>query len=356
MSSRIPPGRDGPLKSDNEVAEGDEAVAAVSCFTRMPAQPNQPGGPDENELALVRAVQRDGPANAAAWTALLAPYQRRLYAVCFRMVNDRDAAADLTQDSFVKIIQGLPGYDGRSKLSTWMIRIAMNTCLSYLRAQKHRRHASLDSMMDSPRSAAALGVPAVGGGEGVAVRETGGTGDALSLSHAGSSGLQSSEKDGVPSGAPSVPQGDAAGQTPQQQVGSLPTLTSNAVVLGGSGRTGNTGDWREQTREQTPADGVELTERRGLVAQALRSLPADQRAILVLRDVQDLDYDQIAEAMGLAVGTVKSRLFRARVALREAIEGAESGKGENRGGRVPPAGRMNVEVVGKRPPVEPNER
>jgi RNA polymerase sigma-70 factor (ECF subfamily) len=46
----------------------------------------------------------------------------------------------------------------------------------------------------------------------------------------------------------------------------------------------------------------------------------EQRAILVLRDVQGLEYEQIAEVLGVAVGTVKSRLFRARAALRAEVE------------------------------------
>jgi RNA polymerase sigma-70 factor (ECF subfamily) len=52
----------------------------------------------------------------------------------------------------------------------------------------------------------------------------------------------------------------------------------------------------------------------------LASLDPDQRAVIVLRDIQGLDYDQIAAALGTVVGTVKSRLFRARLALRQSIE------------------------------------
>jgi RNA polymerase sigma-70 factor (ECF subfamily) len=57
------------------------------------------------------------------------------------------------------------------------------------------------------------------------------------------------------------------------------------------------------------------------VAAALLRIAPEQRAILVLRDSRDLDYDQIAEVLNIPVGTVKSRLFRARAALRDAIEG-----------------------------------
>ncbi len=86
----------------------------------------------------------------------------------------------------------------------------------------------------------------------------------------------------------------------------------------------------DQTRELAGLTGVESIERRGLVAEALRRLPLEQRSILVLRDVQGLEYEQIAEVLEVAVGTVKSRLFRARVALRESFESLYGGAGERK--------------------------
>ena len=53
---------------------------------------------------------------------------------------------------------------------------------------------------------------------------------------------------------------------------------------------------------------------------ALADLPAEQRALLILRDVQGLEYEQIAQVLDVPLGTLKSRLFRARLALRERIE------------------------------------
>lgn len=52
------------------------------------------------------------------------------------------------------------------------------------------------------------------------------------------------------------------------------------------------------------------------VQAALAELPFDQRAAIVLREIDGLSYDEIAEALGVAVGTVKSRLARARGSLR----------------------------------------
>ena len=58
------------------------------------------------------------------------------------------------------------------------------------------------------------------------------------------------------------------------------------------------------------------------VEAAMGQLPEEMRAVVVLRAYHDLDYDEIASALGLELGTVKSRLGRARIALREVLEGA----------------------------------
>lgn len=55
-----------------------------------------------------------------------------------------------------------------------------------------------------------------------------------------------------------------------------------------------------------------------VVRQALRSLPSEQREIIVLRDVNDFSYADIAQILQLNSGTVMSRLHRARIALRAA--------------------------------------
>ncbi|MEM0915307.1 MAG: RNA polymerase sigma factor [Planctomycetota bacterium] len=78
-------------------------------------------------------------------------------------------------------------------------------------------------------------------------------------------------------------------------------------------------------REPTPDVRVEQEERQRLVLAALADLEPDHRRVLVLRDVDGMDYAQIAEVLELALGTVKSRLFRARVALRERMDELEAG-------------------------------
>lgn len=214
---------------------------------------------DARDLELVDRVRRG---ENAAWSELVTRYQDRLFSVCVRIVRNRDLASDLTQDAFVKIIRGIDQYDGRAKLSTWLIRITMNVCLSKLRAEKLRRHASLEA-------------------EGSAGR-----------------GLAGGERDGE---------------------GSLRSRLSQARELGGE-------------------DRVERDEERSALLGALDRLDEEQRAILLLRDAHGMEYEQIAEVLGIAVGTVKSRLFRARGALRTEVERGlglkpgEGGKGPRSGG------------------------
>ena len=71
------------------------------------------------ELQLLE-LHRSGDPDAIG--ELLRSYQRRVYSVCYRMLGHHEEAADLTQDTLVKVIEGLDSYNGRSKLSTWIIR------------------------------------------------------------------------------------------------------------------------------------------------------------------------------------------------------------------------------------------
>lgn len=80
-------------------------------------------------------------------------------------------------------------------------------------------------------------------------------------------------------------------------------------------------------REPGAELSVEREETRRLVAAALFRILPEQRAILILRDSKGLEYEQIAEVLDVPVGTVKSRLFRARQALREALETMDRGIG-----------------------------
>ena len=83
---------------------------------------------------------------------------------------------------------------------------------------------------------------------------------------------------------------------------------------------------------QSTASGDRMETRLG-VEQALRALPQDQRVAVVMRDLYDLDYQQIANATGVPLGTVKSRIARARRTLAGIMDdtrGMEPGGGSGR--------------------------
>ena len=65
-----------------------------------------------------------------------------------------------------------------------------------------------------------------------------------------------------------------------------------------------------------PEEALERAETRRMVREALLALPDDYRQVLLLRETEQLSYQEIAEATGLELGTVKSRISRARLALR----------------------------------------
>ncbi len=67
-------------------------------------------------------------------------------------------------------------------------------------------------------------------------------------------------------------------------------------------------------------DPVERAELRGLVLEKIQELPEGYRNVLMLRDIEDLDTEETAQMMGLSTGAVKTRLHRARLALRELLE------------------------------------
>jgi RNA polymerase sigma-70 factor (ECF subfamily) len=99
------------------------------------------------------------------------------------------------------------------------------------------------------------------------------------------------------------------------------TFSGEVHDAGGNGRAG--GDHqadsllqRVQSAAPTPAQEVEQRDMREQVVAALGRIDPEQRALLVMRDVDGMDYQQMAQVLEVPIGTVKSKLFRARVALR----------------------------------------
>jgi len=73
------------------------------------------------------------------------------------------------------------------------------------------------------------------------------------------------------------------------------------------------------SKTESPPEAAERSERHQIVLDALGRLDAEYRAVLIMRDVEGFDYQQMADVLALPLGTLKSRLFRARLALRDEL-------------------------------------
>ncbi len=188
----------------------------------------------ELEAKLIeRLVARD----ERAFNELVRNYERRVFALVFRMLSSRAEAEDLTQEVFVQVFKAIGTFRGESKLSTWIYRIAVNLCKNRAKYLK--------------------------------VRHTG-------------------EQDHID---------DVAERLPPRQA-------RHANVA-------------QVDRPDEAMAGRQVEE---IVRQAIAEVDENFRECLILCDVEELSYEEIAEITRLPAGTVKSRIFRARAQLREIVE------------------------------------
>ena len=98
----------------------------------------------EQEYLIVQRVL-EGDTNA--FEELVLEYEKKVYNVALRMLNNSEDAADMTQEAFIKAYNSLSGFRGDSKFSVWLTRIVSNLCLDFLRSRNRRPTVSL-SMED----------------------------------------------------------------------------------------------------------------------------------------------------------------------------------------------------------------
>ena len=79
-----------------------------------------------------------GDQKRVAFKQLFDENSKRIFNLCYGYTGDADAANDLMQETFIKVWQNLDKFRNQSQLSTWIYRIGVNTCLSYLRTAKRR--------------------------------------------------------------------------------------------------------------------------------------------------------------------------------------------------------------------------
>ena len=183
-------------------------------------------------------VQQCRLGNTTAMERLILKYQSRIYNVILKICANVDDAAELTQETFVKIIENIDRFERRSSFYTWAFRIAVNLTINYCKRNVKLGFSSLDTTSN---------------GE----------------------------------------QDDARGAL------------------------------KEILRDESSPDPARIAENKELcelIIKSLMKLDDEQRAVIVLRDIEQMSYKEIADVLELELGTVKSRLSRARKNLRSILE------------------------------------
>ena len=111
-------------------------------FLRMPPPLDLSNLPDADIVALAQQGRE------RAFRELVRRYERPVMSLIYRMVRDREAAEDLAQDSFVKVLNHIDRYRPEFKFSSWIFKIANNVAIDYLR----KRQLDTVSMDGSPHA------------------------------------------------------------------------------------------------------------------------------------------------------------------------------------------------------------
>jgi RNA polymerase sigma-70 factor (ECF subfamily) len=109
--------------------------------------------PVDSDQVLVSRVQSG---DVAAFDLLVRKYRERLYGVIYNLTSNREDAADLTQESFIKAFSSINRFQGKSAFFTWLYRIGVNTTLSHLKRNRFRRFFSLENIQEEGSNAQVL--------------------------------------------------------------------------------------------------------------------------------------------------------------------------------------------------------
>lgn len=105
---------------------------------------------EESDEELVARYRAEGgsPRGDVYIDQLFQRHHSRVAGWCLRMTGDVDSAADLAQDVFIKAFQGIDGFRGGAKFTTWMYTITRNRCMDELRVRSSRGVQAEDGVMD----------------------------------------------------------------------------------------------------------------------------------------------------------------------------------------------------------------
>ncbi len=179
---------------------------------------------EHEEAALISRCQQG---DQEALKQIFELYHNKIYRVAYGVLRQREEALDIVQEVFIKLFRSIKNFKGRSRFSTYLYRMAVNTAIDHLRKAGKPHLSSLDQ----------------------------------------EEGYQPAEE---------------------------PERRPDRIFL--------------------------YKELEGKVNEALNELPVDQRTAVVLREVEGLSYQEIAETMKSSIGTVMSRLHYGRKRMQELLK------------------------------------
>jgi RNA polymerase sigma-70 factor (ECF subfamily) len=180
---------------------------------------------EQDDLLLV-AASKNGDQDAFA--QLVQRYQRLVFNLVYRMLQQYEEATEITQETFLAAWQALPAFRGDARFPTWLYRIAYNCSLKQLELRKRDR--ALQVALEAEQ------------------------------------------------------------------------ILENA------------------NNEQRANAEIDARDRQALIQEHLSHLPAKYRVVLILRHLQDMTYEEMAEILTMPIGTIKTHLFRARNLLKERLQ------------------------------------
>ena len=183
---------------------------------------------ESSDAELVKAFKEG---DTGALDELIGRYKERLYAYLLRLSRDRDAADDLLQEVFIKVVKRIDSYGEREKFSAWLFTVAHHAAMDHFRSGSRRREESLDTQGED--------------------------------------------------------------RTPLAETLSSP--------------------------EPGPDKLLEDAERAAVLQAAFDRLSSEQREIFLMRHYSGLSFKEIAEILGVPIGTVLARMSRAMAKMRSEL-------------------------------------
>lgn len=183
---------------------------------------------DIEKMLIKKAIKGD----VDAFEKIVLFYEKKIYNIAFQMFKNEHDAYDASQEVFIKVYKSIDKFNFNASFSTWLHRIAVNTCIDEYRKKKRKTHISLDEPVETE---------------------------------------------------------------------------SNSI------------ERQIEDKSMTPEEVIIQNENVNEMRAAIRQLNEDHRIIIILRDIKGYSYEEITNILECSIGTVKSRLSRARNALKNII-------------------------------------